>query len=856
MKVNVDFLRKWFFPFKRINPGRGDALDAERGQTLLRVAVTAAATLYVLAIHEPVDFTGDLPGWLILGSAYTIFSAALAWRVLRSSESPPTRRYLGNVGDTAAISYGMFSAGDAGIPLFVLYLWITLGNGFRYGVPALIVSTALSIGGFSIVVWSSPVWHAHPTLVIGVSLALLILPLYAGHLLGLLHSALNRVKEASAAKSQFLARMSHELRTPLNGIMGSTELLRGSRRLSPEERSLLDVIEDSVNVSLRQIDNVLDFSKLEAGKLILEQTNIDLHQLLNSSASMVRPTAAQKGIRFLVRIAPDVPFSLIGDGHHLREVLLNLLSNAVKFTERGSVWLEVTNKGESTGRVNVRFEIRDTGIGISPEALARIFESFTQEDTSMTRRYGGTGLGTTIAKQLVDLMGGRIGVDSAKGAGTVFWFEIPFGHHADVDAEKRQPVDGRILLLTQDANVVQSYHDVLAQQLTCVGSGDEAIALVGRAIRLGNAIHAVLVDNGFALAADGSHRCAELCEKAAAANVPVVLIADAPPVDESLREWGYSAVLPRIPSHALVFSVLHASPHRLFESDPKVVSVPPWMWGGREESERPRMLVADDNRTNLMITRRMLEQAGYGVDAVQAGDEALERLQAGGYRLAVLDMHMPGLDGPSVLRRYRLMRPRSRLPIIVLTANASIAAQHACAEAGADAYLAKPVTARQLLSEVKRLLDDTEIEVLPKAKDPRGAADANNGAQNAEDVLDLSVLAELDRIYSDQRELGLLVEEYEREGRELIERIAATCRTRNHAAYCDAVHALKSNAANVGARRLMDVCRIAGSVGLVEFIRDRERLMTELREAFTGSLAALREVAKTAPQEGRGKSLG
>jgi len=266
------------------------------------------------------------------------------------------------------------------------------------------------------------------------------------------------------------------------------------------------------------------------------------------------------------------------------------------------------------------------------------------------------------------------------------------------------------------------------------------------------------------------------------------------------------------------------------------------------------VLVADDNRTNLMITRRMLEQAGYSVDAVRAGDEALERLQAGGYRLAVLDMHMPGLDGPSVLRRYRAMRPRSRLPIIVLTANASVAAQHACAEAGANAYLSKPVTARQLLSEVKRLLDDTEIEALPR-DDVRRAphTDAPNPAQ---DVLDLSVLAELDRIYTDQRELGLLIQEYEREGLELVERIAATCQARNHAAYCDAVHALKSNASNVGARRLMETCHSAGGVGFVEFVRERDALVAELRAAFAQSLVALREIAESAPHEGRGKYLG
>ena len=837
----------------RLLPLRGGTLGREQGQALLRVAIAVAGTVYLIIALDPFT-TRPLPFWLWICVAIIAYSSVILLLTLRANESSPRRHIAGNVIDIAATTYVIAQTGEAGVPFFAVYLWVTIGNGFRFGIPALMVSAILSVIGFGVVISVSELWQQNLSLAGGVLFTLFVIPLYSAHLIRMLNAALRRAKEASAAKSQFLARMSHELRTPLSGILNTADLLRGSRRLSPEERSLLDTIEDSVNVSQRQIDNVLDFSKLEAGKLILEKTDLDLHTLLNGTASMVRPAASQKRLQFLVRISPDVPYQLIGDSHHLRAILLNLFSNAVKFTEQGAVWLDVTKKEDDPQRVTVRFEVRDTGIGISPEAQEQIFTSFVQEDSSTTRRYGGTGLGTTIAKQIVELMGGRIGVDSVKGRGSTFWFEIPFEPQAGTEAENNLPADGRVIMLSEDPKRVKPFQQILPEQLAHSQSVDEAIEVLTRTIRLGNPVHMVLVDETMAIDPDGKHICTDLCEKAYAANVPMILITDDPPMIERLREWGYSAVLPGTPESWLVHNVLHASPSQLFRSDENLVTVAPWHWTG-SEGVRPRILVADDNRTNLMITRRILEQANFEVDAVEAGDEALERLYAGGYRLALLDMHMPGLDGTSVIRQYRLMRPRSPLPIIMLTANASFEAQQESAEVGANAYLAKPVKARQLLDEVKLLLDETQVEVLPFA-DQRRRSGSGEIDIDAEVVLDISVLAELDRIYSDPRELAHLVQEYEREGGEILQRIAEACRSHNHPAFCDAVHALKSNAANVGARRLMAVCSEAGVISIVEFNQYRARFLARLQEGFTGSLAALRELARSASSDGHEKSTG
>ena len=327
---------------QRVIPLRGGMLGREQGQALLRVMIAIAVVVYLSIALEPFD-SWPLPMWVWLSAAILAYSIVILLSTLRARTSSALRRFGGNVLDTAATTCIMAYTGEIGVPIFAVYLWVTIGNGFRFGVPALVVSAILSVIGFGVVVSVSELWQQHLGFVGGVLFTLIVVPLYAAHLNQMLNATLKRAEEASAAKSRFLARMSHEMRTPLNGILGAADLLRSGRQeqMPPEERSLLQVIRDSVQVSLRQVTNVLDFSKIEAGKLTLEHTNFDLHEIVNSTADMLRPLAAQKGLRFLVRIAPEAPFRLVGDRHHLRDILINLLANAVKFTERGQITLEV-----------------------------------------------------------------------------------------------------------------------------------------------------------------------------------------------------------------------------------------------------------------------------------------------------------------------------------------------------------------------------------------------------------------------------------------------------------------------------------------------------------------------------------
>jgi len=815
----------------------------ERGQSLLRVAISTVVAIYLYSAHPELGISDRVPTWLVI-LGYAGVSIVLFLWVLRSKASNPLRRAIANVADICAITFAMISTGESGMPYFLLYLWVTLGNGFRYGSRALITSAALSVIGFGLVVAFTPDWQTHQALSSSVLLALIILPLYSAHLIAQMNRALEQAREASAAKGQFLARMSHELRTPLNGVLGAADLLEHGKRIAPEDKGLLQVIRDSVEVSLNQINNVLDLSRLEAGKLSIENGPFDLHELVNTTARMVRPAASQKGLRFHVRISPDVRYRLIGDAFQLRAVLLNLLTNAVKFTEQGMVSLDVSVVDTSPRQSTVRFEVYDTGIGISADALERIFESFSQEDAGTTRRFGGTGLGTTIAKQLTELMGGRIGVQSVKGHGSVFWAEIPLEHQI-VDVPVPSLPGSRILLITQSEQISRYFSDRFSEVEAVVvrtRSRQEALEAVERSLRLGNAVHAVFIDAALAMEDAESVHGSALYERLASVSVPLIMITDIAPDASRLRQLGYSAVVACRASREQVYSVIHSVRAPFDDNSAGIVNVPPWLWN-RKRGERRRLLVADDNRTNLMIVRRILEEAGYEIDTAETGNDALGSLQRGGYRLAILDMHMPGLDGISVLRTYRAQRPRSRLPVIVLTANASLDAQRQCAESGASAYLAKPVRASELLGEIDRLLADSEVESI-QPLGPRGSHPVASGSIN-DQIVDAGVLAELDRIMRDPDELNRAIAEYEREGRELLERIASAVALKSHSDYADAIHAFKGNSANVGATRLIQMCREAESAGIVDFLREREQRLSALKKTFDETLDVLRGMFPT-----------
>jgi len=759
----------------------------------------------------------------------------------------PTRclpRYImGSIIDVTILSINAYVGGEIGVALYPFFLWSIFGNGFRYGRNVLLISSIITVIALLILAYTSPFMKQYPILISGLIMGAILLPLYVSMLLSRLQIAVSTAEEANKAKSTFLANMSHELRTPLNGILGANDLIQNTS-LNKEQQEYSNTIDYSIRALLEIIEKILDISRIEAGKLRIDTVEFDLHHLLKNIIKMLEHKAHEKNLKFTMIIDPDVPYALKGDVNHLRQILMNLVGNAIKFTDDGKVQIRVSQAFVKNNYSVIRFEIIDTGCGLTDADQKTIFERFKQADESSTRPYGGAGLGTTIAKQLIEKSGGTIGLESVSGEGSTFWFEIPFLQQS-VNWEQNSDLSkARVLIISETNDILLTVIESCQNwgvELIDTDSAKDALQIIDNAVENNKPIHAIIISKS-KLDINAIHFAKALRAKSVLKHMALILfnrdVHDN--IQHQLLDSGFTCILDFPIDMPLLFNAIHSAPLLETQTADNIESIAAY-YSHSKHPKKYSILLAEDNESNQLITKRILEYGGHTVVTVDNGEEALDMFEEELYDLCITDMHMPVMGGIQLVQLYNFMYPDSPMPFIMLTANATTESIYECKQAGIDIYLTKPIKSSKLLSTI------SSLTTIPRATRQSSSSTKVNDNKSAKlypvdtaikQLLNLETLKDLELLNEDGDFIDNLITSFQHDGTKIIGNLENAL-TDSYAEFIEHCHAFKGNAGAVGATVLFQLCHKYHNITEHNYNLHSSEYLKTLRKSFKSTQYAL-----------------